>query len=108
MIRAGELRHQLVIHTPVQGQSTLTGAPIASSYSTLNVWGGVDVLKGYELFAASQREAKVDAKIVLRYTTGVNNQSIVVVNGSTYEVVGIVNVQERNLRLELLCTKVVE
>jgi SPP1 family predicted phage head-tail adaptor len=107
-MRAGTLRHLLTIHSPVIGQSTLTGEALATSWTTSEVWGNVETLKGYESFVSRQVDARVDTKIVTRFTTVINAKSLIVVNGATYNVMGVVNSGERSTRLELTCYKVVE
>lgn len=107
----GKLRHKVTIHNLVETQSTLTGEMVQSWSTGASVWAAIEPLQGRELFQVQQYQAKIDTKITVRCssdTTSITAKSMV--NHSTgdqdYYIENIINPDERNIELQLMCFRV--
>jgi len=73
------------------------------------VWGKIQPLRGRELFLAQQVNAEITSKVTIRYygTTTVTPEHRVYFGARILEIITVINPDERNESLELLCKEVV-
>jgi SPP1 family predicted phage head-tail adaptor len=107
----GRLRHKITPHNLVETQSTVTGEMVQSWSTGVSVWAAIEPLQGRELFTVQQFQAKIDTKITVRYsneTTGITAKSMVThsTGDQDYFVESIINPEERNIELQLMCFRV--
>lgn len=107
----GKLRHKITVHNLIETQSTVAGEMVQSWSTEACVWAAIEPLQGRELFQVQQFQAKIDTKITVRYsdeTTSITAKSMV--NHSTgdqdYFIETIINPDERNIELQLMCFRV--
>lgn len=107
MIFAGRLRHRVTIQQLVAAspQQTASGQPDESWSTYLTVWAAVEPLNGRELYAAQEHHAEVTTRIRMRHRSGVTAKMRVTYGGMTYDIKAIVNPEERNRELQLLCAE---
>jgi SPP1 family predicted phage head-tail adaptor len=101
MMRAGRLRHRVVVETPtedINGGAT-TWAPLATVYA------GVEPITGREYFGAQQVQAEITHRVVMRYTAGVTAKHRVRFGARVFDIRAAINRDERNRELELLCVE---
>lgn len=67
------------------------------------VWASVEPLHGKEYFAARQENAQVSVKITMRYRPGVAAQMRAMFLQNVYEIVSVINIEEKNRTLVLMC-----
>lgn len=103
---AGLLRHQVEIFSLVETQSTNTGEMVQSWSSLGTVWASIESLKGQEKWAAAQRQSTIDTKITIRYLSGVSVKGKIVYGSITYMIESIINIDERNRELQIMCYRV--
>lgn len=112
-MQAGKLRHRLVIETKSAGSPQRSGTGASSlAYSTLaTVYGSLEPLSGKRLEAAQATwpQATVEARIryhasVLAADTAATPMRISF-GGRYYPVGKVLNIEERNRELRLLCTQ---
>jgi len=101
-MRAGTLRHQVVIQTPTETQDS-QGQPIKSWGTFATVQAAVLPLKGREFFDAQQINAETSTKIIIRYIPGVTQKMRVSYDSKLYNIQAISNVGERDRQIELMC-----
>ena len=100
-MRSGRLRHRMWLkeptHTPDgKGANTTT-------WGTVEVfWGSVEPLRGREWIASGLENSEVSGKIVRRYKSGITPDMIVTFDSRTFEIVSVINVEERNIEQELM------
>lgn len=106
-MRAGKLRHRVTIQQRTAASPTNypSGEKDASWTTYLTVWASVEPLSGRELFAAQQVTSDVNVRIRMRYRDGVTAKMRVSFNSKIYDIVAVINREERNVELELLCTE---
>jgi SPP1 family predicted phage head-tail adaptor len=101
-MRAGLLRKRISIQTNSAVQNGF-GEPTTSWSETAKAWAQVDNLQGQELFAAQQLIPEVTTKITIRYRTGMRADMRIVMGARKFNINAVMNVDERNRTLELLC-----
>ena len=104
-LRAGQLRHLLTIQTPTDSVDA-TGA-VKSSWATLTtVWGAVWPVTAKEYIAAGQIFTNLTHRVRIRYTDSTMTTKCRVRFGDRYlDIRGIVNSEERDEMLDLMCTE---
>ena len=105
-MQAGKLRHRGTIQQATetldaQGNATPTWSTFADR------WMDIQPLTGRELWSARQVQSQVSHKIVLRHLSGVTTKMRVSVRSRTFNIESIINANERDRMLELMCTEVV-
>jgi len=103
-MNVGRLRHQVTI---IQAVSAPDGAGgLTKTWETLaTVWAAVEPLRGREYFAAQQVTAEITHKVTLRYLTGVRPEMRVQFGDREFDIMAVINPQERNIYLELMCVE---
>lgn len=103
----GALRKKITIQV-VTETPDITGDPI-KTWNTFagDRWAKVEPIGGQEFFTAQQFLPKFDTKFVLRFVKGVKPKMRVVYNGDNYDIISVVNVEEANRELDLLCQRIV-
>ena len=103
-LRAGKLRHQVVIQAQDTTQDSY-GDAVRSWEDVATVWAEVRPLSGRELWAAQQTQATTTHQVVLRYLDGVTSSCRVKYGTRLLGIDAVLNPDERNERLVLLCTE---
>jgi SPP1 family predicted phage head-tail adaptor len=98
----GELKHRAVIQA-VMRVPTASGQPTKTWRTLTTVWAKVEPISGREYMLAQQAQSEVTAKITVRYNAIFTSDLRVVVNGKTYEIESVINLDEANRYLELMC-----
>lgn len=104
-MRAGRLRHRVTIQS-VTTNTDSYGQPIESWSTFAEVWAAVEPLTGREYFQAQQLQAEVTYRVRIRYLTGVLPTMRVLHDSRTFEVQAVINLDERNRELHLMCREV--
>jgi len=105
-MQAGRLRHRVTVQRATDsidqyGDQTPTWASLGT------VWASVEPLSGREYFAAAQMQSEVSTRIVIRPISGVTlTPKDRVKFGSRYfDIQSVINRDERNRELQLLCVE---
>ena len=101
---AGELRHYVTIQTPTFTQDA-AGGPTITWGTYANVWASIEPLKGNEYLQAKV-QSEVETRIRIRALDGVEEKMRVLWTPTTYEIVTVINVFERDQEMQLMCKKV--
>lgn len=99
-MRAGKLRHRVTLQTRTETQND-TGESAASWSDFATVWAAVEPLRGRELIAAQAVNSEVTGMIRMRYRAGVEPTMRAVYGSRNFNIVAIVNPEERNIELWL-------
>jgi SPP1 family predicted phage head-tail adaptor len=105
-MQAGRLRHRVTVQRATDaidqyGDQTPTWTSLGT------VWASVEPLNGREYFAAAQMQSEVSTRIVIRPISGVTlTPKDRVKFGSRYfDIQSVINRDERNRELQLLCVE---
>lgn len=102
-VRAGEMRDRVTIQTRASGYNS--SGDVSETWNTVDVaWAQVEPLQGSERFAAQQQEGLVQYKVTMRYRDDFGAEDrLVVTNGPTLDVQGVVDVQGMKSKIEVNC-----
>lgn len=98
----GKLRHRITLLRQVNevndyGASTQTWKRVAT------VWADVRPLSGREYFSAQQVQSEVTTQIWLRHIEGIKPTMKVKFGKREFEILSVLNIQERDVSLQLMC-----
>jgi len=102
MRNAQRRRHLVEIHNPTETQSASGEVKLAFTVASKE-WAAVEPLRSDELLAAAKTDAAATQRVVMRYNPDLTHRSRLKHRGRMLEVVGIVNVDDRDITHELLC-----
>jgi SPP1 family predicted phage head-tail adaptor len=105
-MKIGILRHRVTIQEKIVADDELkqqseTWTDIAT------VWASVEPLSGREYFASKQVNADISVKITMRCRKDITPDMRVVFNEVVYEILSVINPEERNISLILMCREAV-
>lgn len=105
-MRAGKLRHKINIERPGTAEDS-TGATVASPYTVFlnNIWADVSPapMSGREQVAGQQTKNPITHEVRVRYRAGITSAMRVVFDGRYFNIMAIVDKEERNVELTLMC-----
>lgn len=103
-MRAGALKHQVVIKTPTE---TNTGGEMISTWAEFDtVCAGVMPQKGGEYWSAKQIVDEEPKLFRIRYLTGVTAKMRVYFKDVAYDIKHVQNVNRRNREMILVTVKI--
>ena len=104
-MKAGKLRHRLALQS--ESSSTDSYGQVTDTYSTYaTVWGSITPLKGLELIHAQQVQSEVTHKCIIRYNSSLDTKDRIVFDSRTFEIISILNADERNIYQEVWCKEI--
>lgn len=101
----GKLRHYLTIQQVTETQPGRAGAIVKSWTTYANVWGSIKPFQGREYIQAQSVHAELTHRIYCRYLAGVTNKMRVLFGSRIFDIQSIINTDERNVELQLMCTE---
>lgn len=103
----GRLRHRITLMRQVNEINDY-GATITEWKSVATVWAEVKPLSGREYFSAQQVQSEITTQIWLRHLDGIKPSMRVKFGERFLEIVAVLNTQERNVSLQLMCKEAVD
>lgn len=103
-MEAGKLRHLVRIQEPMSVANEF-GEPEIAWADFATVSAEIRPLTGRERFAAQQVNAEVSHRITLRFLAGVLATFRVLFGVRAFDIQAVLNIEERNRELQLLCTE---
>ena len=104
-MRAGRKNKRIDIQQPVENVNEY-GEKTISWVKCCRVWARVAPLRGKEFFAAQQTNNENILKITMAYQADISDKFRVAYHCKTYEIRNIINVEEKNVDLELMCSEI--
>ena len=105
-MRAGRLRQRVTIETPAGSASTF--GEVAQSWSTVaTVWAAVEPTSSRERVENEQVKTFTTHRVLIRHRADVTATERVTFGSRTLNILSVINPNEQNATLELLCTEVV-
>ena len=103
-LTSGMLRHKVVIEREVITQDSVGG--YSSAWAThKTVYAAIKPTGGSERLHAMRLESNISHKVYLRYTADITPKDRIIYNGREMQIRAVINVEERNKWLELLCSE---
>ncbi len=101
-MRAGPLRNRLILQS--QTETRETGGGVVVSWTTqATVWGGIHPISGKEYTAIQQTQNEATVKIIIRYQSSIDETWRVVNGGRAYSIESIINENDRDRMMTLMC-----
>ena len=104
-MRAGDLRHSVVIQKEYSTRDSY-GAETPEWVDFATVWAGISPIRGREYFAAQTVNADVDTKIIIRHLQELEPKMRMKYGERIFEIVSVINVEEKNREVHLMCKEV--
>ena len=102
-MKAGDLDQRVTVERQQGGFDEL-GQPLPDNWAPLfTCWAAVEPLVGREYLAAQAAQSEVTARVTMRYRTGITAQDRVIHNGTTYNIVSVIDVRSGHRELVLMC-----
>ncbi|MFJ2989957.1 phage head closure protein [Collimonas sp. NPDC087041] len=102
-MRAGQLRHKLVIQSPPGGKDD-QGDLQTEWRDVFRPYAKKEDLSGRELFAAQSAHSEVTTRFRIRYRPGVRAEMRVVCAGVKYKIIAVLDRDGRKRELQLMCS----
>jgi len=103
-MNAGRLRHAVILYAPVETQNTY-GEPEVRWQKVADLWARIEPLQGREYFAAKQAVSEIEARLTIRYRSDVTAKMKITHGAIDYLIEAIINPEERNRELQLMCRR---
>jgi len=103
-VDAGTLKDRVTIQSVTETRSS--SGQVNETWGTFATrWASVEPLQGREFFESQQVNADVTTRVRLRYLEGVTPKMRVLYKTRTFNITSVVNVEERSIETQLLCTE---
>jgi SPP1 family predicted phage head-tail adaptor len=106
-VKIGKLRHSITIEQ-VAGTQDSDGSLIETWSSFANVQASMEPISGREYFAAQTTQADVTHRICMRYLAGVIPKMRVKYGSRIFDILSVININERNRELQLMCKESID
>ncbi|WP_058911878.1 phage head closure protein [Entomohabitans teleogrylli] len=88
-MKAGRLRHRVMLQRSEKHQDTLTGAIIDSWVDVAKLWAEIYPLSGKEFVSARAVQSEITARITIRYRADVTSKHRFIYRGKIYNISGV-------------------
>ena len=88
-IEAGRLRHRVTIQRQTQTQNPQTGEMTVDWSDVATVWAAVEPISAREFIAAQEPNAKITARVTIRYLAGIDASMRLLKNSRVYNIHGV-------------------
>lgn len=105
-MRAGKLRHRLVIKLDAETRDATSGDVVYTSGTVGTVWAGVEPYAGNERLAAGRVYADTTHRVTLRYFAGLTKRHWFDFKGRRLEIMSVMCKDERDIELVCECKEV--
>jgi len=102
-MRAGDLKQQVEIQRYIETTNDF-GETIADWFTLSVRRASISPISGKEYFASKQVNAEVTHRVYMRYTD-VQAKDRLVYQGRIFNIESVLNLRERNVSLEIICTE---
>ena len=100
----GKLRHRIILKKPVAIKDPI-GQDLEIWQDIASVWANIEPLSGKEYFNAQQVNSEITTKITIRYIKNLNSHWVVHLGHRVFNILSVINLEERNRYLQLLCSE---
>ena len=105
MIHAGMMRERVLLQKPATNRTGLGSANLEWE-DVAEVWASVNGVTAREFLLAGQQQTNISHRVQMRYLTGLTHQMRILWRGRTFEIVSILERENRSQH-ELLCQETV-
>lgn len=106
-MKIGKLRHRILIEQAAETRDA-DGSVIEAWSTYATVQASIEPISAREYFAAQSTQADVTHRINLRYLAGVTPKMRVSYGSRLFDILSVINVDESNRELQLMCRESVD
>lgn len=101
-VKAGDLPHRVEIQSFTETRDAYGGVT-KTPVTDATVWARVSPLSGREYWQAAQVQSETTHEIEIRYRTRPEAKQRVLWGSRVFEILSVINPEERNVKLLLMC-----
>lgn len=98
------MRNRIRFEESAETQNAVGATTTWSTFAT--VWAAISPLSGAEYYTAMQSLSETTHRVTTRYIAGVNTHMRIVSGDREFNIVAIINVDNRNRELDIMCKEV--
>ncbi len=102
----GSLNKRITFQS-LQNTENEYGESIQNWTDLKTVWASINPIVGKEYFAAETVNSEISHKIRLRYIEGIKPTMRIKFKERYFNIISVINYQERNIELQLMCKELV-
>lgn len=102
--RAADLRHRITIQSRSNSRDSY-GMQVQGWSTLLSCWGDIQPQAGDEVYTAGAQQWLITHVIYIRYRAGITPANRAIYNGRTFNIISVLDVDERHHMLELKCVE---
>lgn len=106
IVRAGQLRKRITIQNTTASQDAYGAEAITWENFAVHRAAEVTPLSGREFFDAQQTQGSIEVRFKIRYIKGITSKMRILYNGEGYDIQSVINLNERNRELQILCSRI--
>jgi SPP1 family predicted phage head-tail adaptor len=106
-VKIGKLRHRIAIERVAETQDS-DGSVLESWSAYATAQASIEPISGREYFAAQTTQADVTHRISLRYLAGITPKMRVKFEFRIFDILSVININERNRELQLMCRESID
>ena len=111
MINVGKMRHRITFQA-FGGKQDSTGDPLQEDddnwADVATVWASIDPISGREFYAAEQSQSEVSHKVRCRYRSGLTTAMRIKYGQRKFDIISIIDWEERHESLLIMCKELVQ
>lgn len=105
-MNAGKMRHRITFQRPVTEKDKVGGYS-DDWVDVVTTWAQISPISGKEYFT-QVRETTVSHRVYCRYRPGINPHMQIKFGKRTFRIISVINWEERNEGLTIMCEELVE
>lgn len=106
-MKIGDLRHRITLQKLEMVQDSY-GQPTETWTDVATVWAAVNPISGREFFQAETINSEITHKILIRHRAGIEPSMRVKFKDRIFTILSVINFQEKNEALQLMCKELIE
>lgn len=103
----GKLRHRITFQYLSDNRNQY-GEPTGEWLDFKTVWASINPISGREFFQADTDNSEITHRVFMRYCVGIKRSMRIKFNQRIFGIESIINYEEKNLYLQLMCKELVE
>ncbi len=105
-MNAGKLGKLITIQQQSATQDEYGAQIVTWSSFGIDRWAQVEPLRGREYFTGKQIQSGIDTRFTIRYIAGITPKMRILYNSLSYDIESIINIDERNRELQIMCSRI--
>ncbi|HHY72699.1 MAG TPA: phage head closure protein [Bacillus bacterium] len=101
-LSSGEFRHRIIFQKLDETENTM-GDVVSEWVEYKKAWAKIVTVKGREFFAAAAVQNENTVRFIIRYAEEIHTDMRIIYNNRTFEIISVLNDDELNKTLTIMC-----